>query len=74
MTDAISHASCTTAHDLGAAAILTVTKTGTTARMLSKFRPQCPIIACTTSEKTRRQLSLSWGVTPNERGGKIHHG
>ena len=64
VTDAISHATCTTAHDLGAAAILTVTKTGTTARMISKFRPLCPIIAATPSERTCRQMNLSWGVLP----------
>lgn len=64
VTDALSHATCTTAADLGAAAILAVTKSGTTARMISKFRPQNPIIATTTSEKAYRQLNLSWGVIP----------
>jgi len=64
VTDAISHATCTTAHDLGATAIITVTKTGNTARMISKFRPECPIVATTTSDKVYRQLSLSWGVIP----------
>ncbi len=64
VTDAISHATCTTAHDLGAAAIIAVTKMGNTARMISKFRPVCPIISPTTSEKIWRQLNLSWGVVP----------
>ena len=64
VTNAISHATCTTAHDLDAAAILTLTVSGTTARMISKFRPACPIIGCTTNEKVCRQLSMSWGVTP----------
>lgn len=64
VTSAISHATCTSAHDLKAAAIIPVTKLGGTARMISKFRPNCPIIACTTNEKVRRQLNLSWGVTP----------
>ncbi len=64
VTNAISHATCTTAHDLGAAAIVSVTKSGHTARMVSKFRPDCPIIATTMSEKVCRQLSLSWGVYP----------
>lgn len=64
VTNAISHATVTTAHDMGAAAIITVSKTGSTARMISKFRPDCPIISCTTSERVRRQLSLSWGVVP----------
>jgi len=64
VTNAISHATCTTAHDLGAKAIITVTKSGHTARMVSKFRPACPIIATTPCEKVRRQLNLSWGVYP----------
>lgn len=64
VTSAISHATCTTAHDLGAVAIMTVSKTGTTARMISKFRPNCPIISGTTSQKVRRQMNLSWGVIP----------
>ncbi|ADQ07177.1 pyruvate kinase [Caldicellulosiruptor hydrothermalis 108] len=64
VTNAISHATCTTAHDLGAKAIITVTKSGNTARMVSKFRPACPIIATTPCEKVRRQLNLSWGVYP----------
>ena len=62
ITDAIAHACVTTAHDLKAAAILTVTKSGGTARMLSKFRPNCPIIALTTDETTYHQLNLSWGI------------
>lgn len=64
VTNAISHATCTTAHDLDAKAIITVTKTGTTARMISKYRPECPVIGCTTSEKVYRQLAMSWGVIP----------
>ena len=64
VTSAISHATCTTAHDLGAVAILTVSKTGTTARMISKYRPECPIICGTTEPKVRRQMNLSWGVIP----------
>lgn len=64
VTNAISHATCTSAHDLGAAAIITVTKGGRTARMISKYRPSCPIICCTTDETVCRQLNLSWGVIP----------
>ncbi len=64
VTSAISHATCTTAHDLGAVAILTVSKTGTTARMISKYRPNCPIISGSTSKKVLRQMNLSWGVIP----------
>ncbi|MGN0172483.1 MAG: pyruvate kinase [Acutalibacteraceae bacterium] len=64
VTNAISHATVTTALDLGATAIITVTKSGATARMISKFRPSCPIICCTPSETARRQMNLSWGVVP----------
>ncbi|NLO84157.1 MAG: pyruvate kinase [Clostridiales bacterium] len=64
VTNAISHATCTSAQDLGAAAILTVTKGGRTARMISKYRPSSPIICCTTDETVCRQLNLSWGVVP----------
>ena len=64
ITDAISHATCTTALDLNAAAIVTVTKSGKSARMISRYRPQCDIIGCSTEPKVCRQLNLSWGVTP----------
>ena len=64
ITSAISHATVTTAHDLGASAIITVTKSGTTARMISKFRPHTQIIGATVSDKVWRQLNLSWGVKP----------
>jgi pyruvate kinase len=64
VTSAISHATCTTAHDLGATAILTVTKSGRTARMISKYRPACPIISGTTDPTVYRQMNLSWGVIP----------
>lgn len=64
VTDAISHATCLTAYNLNAAAILTVTLYGTTARMISRFRPDIPIIGCTPDACTLRQLSMSWGVTP----------
>lgn len=64
ITNAISHATVTTAHDLEAAAILTVTKSGETAINVAKFRPLCPIIACTPDAAAQRQLMLTWGVTP----------
>ena len=64
ITDAICHATCTTAHDLNAKAILTVTKSGTSARMISRYRPDCQIIGCTIDDKVGRQLNLSWGVRP----------
>lgn len=63
-TNAISHAAVTTAHDIGAKAVITVTKSGSTARNLSKFRPSCMIIGCTPSETVLRQMSMSWGVYP----------
>ena len=64
VTDAISLATCLTAYNLGAAAIITVTKYGTTARMISRFRADIPIIGCTPDASTMRQLAISWGVTP----------
>ncbi len=64
ITDAISHATCTTAMDIGAAAIIPISKSGRTARMVSKYRCSIPIIACTTDEVTYRQLAISWGVIP----------
>ena len=64
ITDAISHATCLIAYNLNAHAIISVTKSGTTAKMISRFRPDMPIIACTPEASTYRQLSLSWGVTP----------
>lgn len=64
VTNAISHATCTTAMDLNAASIVTVTQSGRTARMISRFRPDCPIIATTISPMVQRQLNMSWGVTP----------
>ena len=64
VTDAISHATCTTAYDLGASAIITATSSGHTARMVSKFRPKAPIIATTTGQKVARRLALTWGTYP----------
>ncbi|MDF2566864.1 MAG: pyk [Oscillospiraceae bacterium] len=64
VTNAISHATVTTAHDMGASAIITVTKEGQTARMISKYRPLPPIIGCSPSEIVCRQMNLSWGVIP----------
>ena len=64
VTDAISHATCTTAVNLNASAIITSTSSGHTARMVSKCRPKCPIIATTNDEKVMRRLALTWGVYP----------
>ena len=64
ITDAISHTACLMAGDLNATSIVTVTKSGRTARMISKYRPQSPIIGGCMSDKVCRQLNLSWGVIP----------
>lgn len=61
---AVAHAACTTAMDIHADAIITVSKSGETARLLSKYRPETPIVACVVSERIGRQLALSWGITP----------
>lgn len=63
-TNAICDAACTTAKDIKAKAIIAVTKSGTTARRVSKFRPAEPIVASTPDKKTFHQLALSWGVCP----------
>ena len=64
VTDAISHATCTTAHDLGAKTIITVTTSGFTARLLSRFRPKPDIIGCSPSPEACRHMNMSWGVIP----------
>lgn len=63
-TNAICDAACTTARDIGAAAVITMTESGYTARRVSKFRPPMPIIAATPEIKTYHQMALSWGVYP----------
>ncbi|OFI07486.1 pyruvate kinase [Clostridium acetireducens DSM 10703] len=62
--NAISVATCTTASELNASAIITATQSGNTARMVSKYRPKCPIIAVTPKENVARKLALNWGVFP----------
>lgn len=64
IVDAISHACCTTAMDLGATAILAATNSGNTARVIARFKPGCDIVALTMSERVRRQLAITWGVRP----------
>ncbi len=64
MTDSIAQATVDIALDLGAAAIVTPTSSGATARAVSKYRPAAPIIAAATLPSTFRQLALSWGVYP----------
>ena len=65
ITNAISYAACTTSAELNASCICTVTKSGFTARMISKFKPFCPISACATDEIIWRQLNLVWGCRPS---------
>ncbi|MBM4285167.1 MAG: pyruvate kinase, partial [Deltaproteobacteria bacterium] len=62
ISEAVSYAACEMARDLGAAAILTSTSHGFTARLISRFRPQAPIIGVTPHRETWRRLALSWGV------------
>ncbi|MDF2839012.1 MAG: pyk [Evtepia sp.] len=64
ISDATAHAACTTATDTNASAIITVSKSGATARRISKYRPETPIVACIMKPEIQRQLALSWGVTP----------
>ena len=63
-SEALSHSACTLAKDLSAKAIVVCTRTGGTARMVSRFRPLTPIIGLTTDERAYRKLALSWGVQP----------
>ncbi len=64
ITTAIAHATCHTAMSLDAAAIITVTLSGFTAGAVSRFKPGCPIVGCTMSDRVAKQLNLLWGVTP----------
>ena len=62
ISDAISLATCTTADKLNVSAIITATQSGHTARMVSKYRPRCPIIAVTPSKQVARSLSINFGL------------
>ena len=62
--DAVSHAACAVAIDIGASAIVACSLSGMTVRMVSRFRPPMDILGLTTNERTWRRLALSWGVTP----------
>jgi pyruvate kinase len=62
--DAISHSTCSMAVDVQAKCMVVSTLSGTTARMVSRFRCPVDIIGMTTSQKVWRKLNLSWGVTP----------
>ena len=64
ITTAISHATCNIAAEVNADAILTVTMSGFTASMVSRYKPNCQIIACTVNPTVCRQSNLMWGTTP----------
>lgn len=64
IADALSHSACTLARDVHAKAIVVCTRTGSTAKMVSRFRPMIDIIGMTTDERSYRKLALSWGVLP----------
>ena len=64
VTTAISYATCTTAMHLNAEAIITVTMSGFTVEMVSRYKPGCPIIGCSVNPRVCRQMALLWGVTP----------
>jgi len=64
VTDAISYATCATAANLGAAAIIPITRTGQTAKMVAKYRPQSTIVAATSEPEILRKLAMVWGVNP----------
>ena len=64
VTQAIGQASVSMAKNLKAAAILSLTESGFTSRLVSKYRPDCPIMAITSSQRVARKLSMNWGVIP----------
>src|SRR5690606_2625863 len=64
VTDAISQASCTIAHKLGAVAIISATQSGHTARMVARYRPKQVLLAATPDDAVARRMSLVWGVEP----------
>lgn len=64
LSDALSHSACLLARDVKAKAIVVCTRTGGTAKMVSRFRPMIDIIGMTTDPRSYQKLALSWGVTP----------
>ncbi len=64
VTEAVSHAAVRMADQLGATAIISLTETGFTSRLISKHRPECPILAVTASPKVACRLSMNWGILP----------
>ena len=64
LSEALSHSACTLAEDIGAKLIVACTRSGYTAKLVSRFRPMIDIIGMTTDERAYRKLALSWGVIP----------
>lgn len=64
VTEAIGESACQIAHRIGAAAIIPSTTSGSTAKLVAKFRPMVPIIAVTYTERVRNKLALVWGIHP----------
>ena len=64
VTEAVSQASVGMAQHLNAKAIFSLTETGFTSRLISRYRPDCPILAITASRLVARRLSMNWGVIP----------
>ncbi len=64
LSDALSHSACLLARDVQAKAIVVCTRTGGTAKMVSRFRPMIDIIGMTTDPRSYQKLALSWGVIP----------
>ncbi|MFC1572494.1 pyruvate kinase [Candidatus Eisenbacteria bacterium] len=62
--DAVAHAACMTAHEIAAEAMICLTRSGLTARLVSRYRPRCPVIAVSPEERTIRRLAIHWGVLP----------
>ncbi|MEJ2691537.1 MAG: pyruvate kinase [Candidatus Thiodiazotropha sp.] len=64
ITEAVSHGAVQMADQLKAAAIISLTESGFTSRLVSKHRPECPILAVTSSQHVVRRLCMNWGVAP----------
>ena len=71
VTEAIGQAAVSMAHQIKAAAIFSLTETGFTARLVSKHRPRCPILAITGSAAVTRRLCMNWGVLPIQYAGEL---
>ncbi len=70
--DAVAHAACVTAHEIEARALVCLTHSGNTARLVSRYRPKCPVIAFSPDGAVVRRLAIVWGVTPVQLGEDLH--